>query len=236
MCFKKKTMQKRTIILTQHQLDEIVGGDASYLDNINNDFKEDGANSISPNGKLDDKDAEPIMTDKVSSELSRNQGLFGNRSISLFSPSYVCCSKKDWLDKNIISEDNQNLVNKTYGDNTNRVSNTNASTLKWRYGAAKKKAQSSDPTIRQQGISTMKTMEKNNPNLAQIETQYNSAMANDANLKKSAFERGEENVYQAPNQHKTPNNGQAHTKKPVGQVITYESKTKENKIKQDYKK
>lgn len=63
---------------------------------------------------------------------------------------------------------------------------------------SKKKAQSNDPTIKQQGISTMKTMEKNNPNLKQIENQYNAAMANDANVKKTRHDRGEENVYQKP--------------------------------------
>ena len=125
------------------------------------------------------------------------------------------------MEKKNLNEENESLKNNTYGDNENRVSNTNASTLKWRYGAAKKKAQSADPTIRQQGISTMKTMEKNNPNLAQIETQYNAAMKGNQILKQAAKNRGEANVFQKPGGTKN-HGGTAHTKKN-NVTITYDN-------------
>lgn len=214
-------MSKR-VILTQKQLDEIVGCNTAYLDNIGSDFNEfDGANYVYTGDKTENGDAKPLTTDKLAKQMRRDSSFYGlNRNISVQTPIYVETKKSDWENK--IFEDNQNLVNRTYGDNKNRVSNTNASTLKWRYGAAKKKAQSSDPTIKQQGISTMKTMEKNNPNLKQIEAQYNNAMANDANIKRSQFNRGEQNVYQK-------SGGSKNDLNPTKQVITYESIVKEGK-------
>ena len=215
----------KKLILSQKQLDEIVGGDMSYLDNEHDDFVEDANNNVYSNGKLTNKDGEPLTTDKYAKERVIDYGAYapggiGGTKGAIVSPRMVACSKNTWNKKNL-SEDNQNLVNNTYGDDKNRVSNTNASTLKWRYGAAKAKAQSSDPTVRQQGISTMKTMEKNNPNLSQIESQYNSAMANDANLKQAAKNRGEQNVYQKEGGTKISGNGKAHT--PKGVTITYEN-------------
>ena len=214
-------MSKR-VILTQKQLDEIVGCNTAYLDNVGSDFNEfDGANYVYTGDKTENGDAKPLTTDKAAKQMRRDSSFYGlNRNISVQTPIYVETKKSDWENK--IFEDNQNLVNRTYGDSKNRVSNTNASTLKWRYGAAKKKAQSSDPTIKQQGISTMKTMEKNNPNLKQIETQYNNAMANDANIKRSQFNRGEQNVYQK-------SGGSKNDLNPIGQVITYENIVKEGK-------
>ena len=206
----------KKIIITQKQLDEIVGGNASYLDNLGSDFRTDGVNSVYTGEKYGDRDCEPTTADKVGRQLRRDAGFYSlSRANAYRSPLFY---------EEKINEDNSNLVNNTYGDDKNRVSNTNASTLKWRYGAAKKKAQSTDPTIRQQGISTMKTMEKNNPNLKQIETQYNAAMANDANIKKTRHDRGEENVYQKPGY--TRNTDGFGNEK---QVITYESKINEGK-------
>jgi len=218
--------KKKTLILSQKQLDEIVGGNSAYLDNIDNDFAEDGSNEIYTGEKLEDKDSLPLTTNTHAKERCIDYGPWmpggkgGARLVYPNTNGMVCCSKKEWKDK-VLNETNQNLVGNTYGDSENRVSNTNASTLKWRYGAAKKKAQSNDPTIRQQGISTMKTMEKNNPNLQQIETQYNAAMANDASIKQTRKNSGESNVFQKEGGTKTTGNGGKHSEKNEP-IITYE--------------
>ena len=210
-------MAKKTLILSQKQLDEIVGGNSAYLDNLGNDFAENANNEIYSGDKLDGKDAEPYTTDQHAHERSLDYGPWipggrgGTKSAMVYTNGMIACSKKDF-ERSVINETNSSLINNTYGDDKNRVTNTNASTLKWRYGADKKKAQSSDPTIRQQGISTMKTMEKNNPNLAQIESQYNAAMNNDANLKQSAKNRGQQNVFQKPGGTRN-NGGTAHSQK-----------------------
>ena len=39
-------MAKKTLIISQKQLDEIVGGNASYLDNVGEDFAENGNNEV----------------------------------------------------------------------------------------------------------------------------------------------------------------------------------------------
>ena len=219
-------MAKKTLILSQKQLDEIVGGNSNYLDNVGEDFAENANNEVFTGDKLDGKDAEPYTTDQHAHERSLDYGPWipggrgGTKSAMVYTNGLIACSKEE-IGKENLDEDNKNLVNNTYGDDKNRVSNTNASTLKWRYGAAKKKAQSTDPTIRQQGISTMKTMEKNNPNLAQIQSQYNAAMNSDASLKQAAKNRGEQNVFQK--QGGTRNNGgTAHTKKD-NVTITYDN-------------
>ena len=67
----------------------------------------------------------------------------------------------------------------------------------------------------------MKTMEKNNPNLAQIETQYNAAMKGDEILKQAAKNRGEANAFQKPGGTKN-HGGTAHTKKN-NVTITYDN-------------
>ena len=219
-------MAKKTLIISQKQLDEIVGGNTSYLDNEGEDFAENGNNEVFTGDKLDGKDAEPYTTDQHAQERSLDYGPWipggrgGTKSAMVYTNGLIACSKKEWEKKNL-NEENESLKNNTYGDNENRVSNTNASTLKWRYGAAKKKAQSTDPTIRQQGISTMKTMEKNNPNLAQIETQYNAAMKGNQILKQAAKNRGEANVFQKPGGTKN-HSGTAHTKKN-NVTITYDN-------------
>ena len=219
-------MAKKTLIISQKQLDEIVGGNSSYLDNEGEDFAENGNNEVFTGDKLDGKDAEPYTTDQHAQERSLDYGPWipggrgGTKSAMVYTNGLIACSKKEWEKKNL-NEENESLKNNTYGDNENRVSNTNASTLKWRYGAAKKKAQSTDPTIRQQGISTMKTMEKNNPNLAQIETQYNAAMKGNEILKQAAKNRGEANVFQKPGGTKN-HGGTAHTKKN-NVTITYDN-------------
>lgn len=219
-------MAKKTLIISQKQLDEIVGGNSSYLDNEGEDFAENGNNEVFTGDKLDGKDAEPYTTDQHAQERSLDYGPWipggrgGTKSAMVYTNGLIACSKKEWEKKNL-NEENESLKNNTYGDNKNRVSNTNASTLKWRYGAAKKKAQSADPTIRQQGISTMKTMEKNNPNLAQIETQYNAAMKGNQILKQAAKNRGEANAFQKPGGTKN-HGGTAHTKKN-NVTITYDN-------------
>lgn len=219
-------MAKKTLIISQKQLDEIVGGNISYLDNEGEDFAENGNNEVFTGDKLDGKDAEPYTTDQHAQERSLDYGPWipggrgGTKSAMVYTNGLIACSKKEWAKKNL-NEENESLKNNTYGDNENRVSNTNASTLKWRYGAAKKKAQSTDPTIRQQGISTMKTMEKNNPNLAQIETQYNAAMKGNEILKQAAKNRGEANAFQKPGGTKN-HGGTAHTKKN-NVTITYDN-------------
>lgn len=129
-------MSKR-IIITQKQLNEIVGGNPSYLDGLNSDFKEDGVNQVYTGDKFEDRDSKPVTGSRISKQMRRDAGFYGLNRTSDY--KYCTYRESKEQDNNNLNEDNQNLTNNTYGDDKNRVSNTNASTLKWRYGAAKKK-------------------------------------------------------------------------------------------------
>lgn len=209
----------RTFIITQRQLNEIVTGNPTYLDNLGNDFKEDGANQVYTGEKYDDHDSDPETTNDVAKQLRRDVGFYGsNRTNNLGMPVY----SESVENSNELTEDNQNLVNRTYGDSNNRVTDKNASVMKSRYNNAYREASSTNPVVRQRGLSKMNNMRKNNPNIDTIQTQYDNAHKNDANLKKFAKNRGEENVYQKENGTKTYGNGKAHTSKPVGSTIIYD--------------
>lgn len=67
-------MAKKTLIISQKQLDEIVGGNTSYLDNEGEDFAENGNNEVFTGDKLDGKDAEPYTTDQHAQERSLDYG------------------------------------------------------------------------------------------------------------------------------------------------------------------
>ena len=67
-------MAKKTLIISQKQLDEIVGGNSSYLDNEGEDFAENGNNEVFTGDKLDGKDAEPYTTDQHAQERSLDYG------------------------------------------------------------------------------------------------------------------------------------------------------------------
>ena len=56
-------MGKKTIILTQRQLDEIVGGNSTYLDNADNNFREYLDNEVSATSKLSNGDGKPVTTE-----------------------------------------------------------------------------------------------------------------------------------------------------------------------------
>lgn len=109
-------MAKKTLIITKKQLEEIVGGDSSYLDNADTDFKQDAVNKIYTGEKTDTEDSMPVTTDKFAKQLRRNYGYFGmGRNAKACYPAVVTCSKSDWVNKNVVNEDNSALQNTNFG-------------------------------------------------------------------------------------------------------------------------
>lgn len=168
-------MAKKTLILTRKQLDEIVGGDTTYLDNADSDFAEDGANQVYTGEKTDTEDAAPVTTDKFSKQLRRNIGVYGYGSeLRRSGPLVMTCSKSDWEKKNLIKETNSALVNTNFGvgqtvkDNmvatgdsaganavqTGNISYNNAKTIKSRMNKLQKQAERGD----QQAAQTYQNM------------------------------------------------------------------------------
>lgn len=116
ICIKLYVMAKKTLILTRKQLEEIVGGDTTYLDNAESDFTEDGANQVYTGEKTDTEDAVPVTTDKISKQLRRNLGIYGySDRVRSNSPLVMTCSKSEWKKRNLIKETNSELVNTKFG-------------------------------------------------------------------------------------------------------------------------
>jgi hypothetical protein len=218
-------MSKKKIILTQKQLDEMVDGNVDYLSDKNDDFTFDGTNAVYTGSKMDDTDAEPLTTDKFAKQLSLQYGPWtpdgrgGSKGCIDRTNHMITCSKKEWAKKNLVNEINSDLANRKYGKDGK--SHNTMSVEKARFHSAQTKSKDTDPTVRQQGLTTMQNMLKNNPELQQDVAQYNNAMAVDKNLKNSAKDRGEENVFQKKGGTKNSGNGKAHTTKS-GAIITYE--------------
>ena len=218
-------MSKKKIILTQKQLDEMVDGNVDYLSDKNDDFTFDGTNAVYTGSKMGDTDAKPLTTDKFAKQLSLQYGPWtpdgrgGSKGCIDRTNHMITCSKKEWAKKNLVNEINSDLANRKYGKDGK--SHNTMSVEKARFHAAQTKSKDTDPTVRQQGLTTMQNMLKNNPELQQDVAQYNNAMAVDKNLKNSAKDRGEENVFQKKGGTKNSGNGKAHTTKS-GAIITYE--------------
>lgn len=237
-------MSKKTIILTQKQLDEIVGGNTTYLDNEESEFVQDGANNVYTGEKTDREDSDPVTSDKFAKQIRRDSSFYGlNRNIKTVNPVMIACSKEDWKKKNLIKEDNQDLVGTNFGvgqsvkDNmsatgdsagANAVENGgisygNAKTIKSRMNdlqqAAKKGDVKAQQTYQNMGGEVLQDF---------VTNKLNNATALDKRDKENRSEMGFNNVYQKPGGTKVGGNGKAHTDKQGNtQVITYESKINE---------
>lgn len=92
----------KTIIISERQLNEILGADSSYLDNMEGDFKEfNGDTEVSVSGKLSKKkDGDPMTGDDYASTLSKTYGFNGT---SRHQPLVMNCSaeKKKTLSENV---------------------------------------------------------------------------------------------------------------------------------------
>ena len=235
-------MTKKTLILTQKQLDEIVGGNLRYLDNVDNNFKQDGANKVYTGEKTDDDDSEPVTTNKFAKQINRNYGYYGyGGTIKTNAPLSITCSKSEWKKKNKINEDNQDLSGVNFGigqsvkDNMvaakdsaganavkkGNVSYENAKMIKSRMKKLQQQAQTGDKNAAQ-------TYEKMGGKLLQdtVTNKLDNATSLVKRDKENRSNLGFENVYQKPGGTK-----QKKITEPNGtnQVITYNTEINESK-------
>lgn len=224
-------MGKKTLILSQKQLDEISGGNSAYLDNISNDFAENGSNEVFVGEKNGKCDAEPMVTDKFSKSLTTNNGFtgYGGHGRDFTRMPLFFESKKEWVKKNLNEEyTDPTMTSATFAtgkkDKNGNVEHRNLGSMKtqkMRFGAAQAKANSSDPTLKKQGEATMKTMLKNDPNLS-AEIQQYGAKQKSAEMSRKA----EKETLGTPilNRNKpSQGNGKAHTNKDNLGIITYDN-------------
>lgn len=101
-------MGKKTIIITDRQLREVLGGDATYLDAQDKDTREySGHNEITANGI----DAEPQTADNFGQELGKNTNWWINNSRhGIATGTMVLCSKEKFTNMTL-DELNQGLQN-----------------------------------------------------------------------------------------------------------------------------
>jgi len=237
-------MSKKTIILTRKQLDEIVGGDSTYLDNVESDFVQDGTNSVYTGEKTDNDDSEPITTDKFSKQIRRSSGYYGlGGNVKRYSPNMISCSKSTWIKRNLVNEDNSELVNTNFGlsqETKNNISGVkdsaganavkngnisygNAKVIKSRMNKLQNQAKKGD-------IAAQQKYEKMGGKVLQdiVTKKLDNATSLVKNDKENRSNMGFNNVYQKPGGTKMSGNGKAHTSK-TNQVITYENKINEEK-------
>jgi hypothetical protein len=189
-------MSKRTIILTQQQLDEIVGGGNSpYFDG---ESVPNNATYISTNG---DSDETHQTTDDFAASLPRwSYNRFGAMSMR---------------------EENARLVQKKYGAIDGNPGKSYEATKKTisRMNKAKETAQTgATPDIKAKAAKTLQNMQNNNDiDLNTLENQYTASKNIDANERKKKVQNGERVLKSAP---KT-GVGTAHSVKTDTGVITY---------------
>lgn len=230
-------MSKKTIILTQKQLDEIVGGDSTYLDNVDSDFVQDGVNSVYTGEKTDDSDTKPVTSDKFAKQIRRPSGFYGlDRNIQMGQPVMIACSKSTWEKRNLVKEDNSELVNTNFGigqstkDNivaannsaganavkNGNVSYGNAKVIKSRMNKLQKQAQKGDVGAQQ------KYQNMGGKVLQDAVTQkLDNATSLVKRDKENRSNMGFNNVYQKPGGTKNSGNGEAHSTKN-NPLITYD--------------
>lgn len=105
-------MGKKTIIISEKQLNEINGSDSIYFDAAHKDFREfSGQNEVMIGGKdsLNKKDPSPTVSDRVADEMGRTDNWFTiSRAKTLGVPNPIFCSHRH-KNNNIISESNSDL-------------------------------------------------------------------------------------------------------------------------------
>lgn len=179
----------KKIILSQKQLDEICGGDSSYLDGLSStpDRGNVFATEVSPDGGVERGYAEPTTTDDFAKMQTNNWR--GNTKMRGMGPITVReMTKRDW-EKEYLEEarehGNERLKNLNFGakDGEEGKSYGATKTALCRKRAAEKTAQTgATPEIKQKAVNTLNKMHNNWSGLDNAETQYNAAKANDKNI------------------------------------------------------
>lgn len=158
-------MSKKTLILTEKQLDEIANGVSAYLDGMATkpDMPDDFASQTSAEGSAGEGEsyAKPIRTDDFSAEQARNSWPMGMKTFGKTAANIREMSKKDWENRYVLSEKKQHgndeLNNRTFdGYNYQQLE-----MQKQRYKDALEQSRSTDLATRQKGMASLQRMEKN---------------------------------------------------------------------------
>lgn len=181
-------MAKKTLILSQQQLDEICGGDSSYLDGLTMtpDMPDVFADEISADGTVDNGYADATTTDDIAHDLTNSWR--GNAKLHGMGPVTVrenIMSVREWRNKYLREEQehgNARLKNLQFGAKDGQAGKSYGATKTalCRKRAAEKTAQTgATPEIKQKAANTVAKMRNNWSGIDNAQTQYNAAKAGD---------------------------------------------------------
>lgn len=211
-------MKKKTLILTQEQINEICGGAYGYLDSLDTGLSPN--NETSAEGSLtndSDKQIYPknIKTDDISGEmtpeLQRLSISHGKGNSKIYE-----MSKKDWEKKRLneakLMHGNKRLKNRKFGDSNNQYTESELNQQNYRYRQALKDSRSADPETQQKGAKSLQTMANNRAKdgKATAMNQYSAAKKSDKIIQGGKPEGTK--IKSAPKQ---TGNGKGHTKNGV---------------------
>lgn len=177
-------MKKKRLILSQEQLDEICGGDSSYLDGLSKtpDMGSIFSTEVSADGGIEDGYADPTTTDDIASDMTNDWR--GNAKLHGMGPITVREWKEIYLEekehgnarlKNLQFGAQNGAPGKSYGATKTALCRKNAAEETMRTGAT--------PEIKQKAANTVANMKNNWSGIDNAETQYNAAKANDATIR-----------------------------------------------------
>ena len=173
-------MAKRTLILSQAQLDEICGGDSAYLDKLDStpDMAPDFAGKITSDGGMDDGYANATTTDDIASDMV-NHWLGLTRQHGL-GPITVREWREIYLEEK--EHGNARLNNVQFGAGNGEPGKSYDATkmaLSRKRSAERTMVTGGTPEIKQKAANTVARMKNNWNGIDSAEKQYNSAKAND---------------------------------------------------------
>lgn len=166
-------MKKKTLILTQEQLDEISGGNFNYLDNLATkpDMGDVYSTEVSADGATMDGYSDNMTTDKYAADMTRDawprdSRSYGKNGNYLPLHNLTEMSKKDWEKKNLTKEakehGNKRLNNRVFGDDKHQYGYSALKQKEYRERkAAKKVLTGQTATEKQQGLNSLAKMQDN---------------------------------------------------------------------------
>lgn len=181
-------MSKKTLILSKKQLDEICGGDSSYLDGLtmNPDKGNVFAGEVSADGGVEKGYADATTTDDVAKDLTNSWR--GNAKLHGMGPITVrenVMTVKEWKSRYLGEEHehgNERLKNVQFGAKDGEEGKSYGATktaLCRKRAAEETMLTGATQGIKQKAANTVATMKDNWDGIDNAETQYNAAKSND---------------------------------------------------------
>jgi len=182
-------MSKKTLILSQKQLDEIVAGNPTYLDGMADTPDMSGsefAKEISADGSVETGYANPTTTDDYASDMTNDWR--GNAKLHGMGPITVrenTMKVSEWRKVYLEEKEhgNQRLKNMQFGakDGEKGKSYGATKTALCRKRAAEKTVQTgATPEVKAAAAKRLNSMKQNWNGIENAETQYKAAKTNDA--------------------------------------------------------